>query len=199
MLLSGNPLMWVEWVSPEQSTPIVRSVLDSLKSRHTDNFGWALACCRWQRDMAEDVLQEAYLRVLDGRAVYAGRSSDKTWFFAVIKRVAGELQRRQQRRAILSLRRFSAEAPLHEPVAEQSCPAGVILRDEASSELRAALIQLSTRQREVLHLVFYGELTLEEAAEALDISTGSARTHYHRGKLRLAEILSMGEDDDEAS
>ena len=180
---------------------MVRPVLDSLKARHTDNYGWALACCGWQREMAEDVLQEAYLRVLDGRAVFGGKSSDKTWFFAVIKRVAAELQRRQRHRAFLNLRQVRAESPLNAPVAEQVSPDGALLQDEASRELRSALMQLSTRQREVLHLVFYGELSLEEAAETLDISLGSTRTHYHRGKLRLAELLAVtvGERDEQTS
>ncbi len=197
MTLSASSPMWVEWGSPEQSTHSVRPVLDSLKARHPDNYGWALACCDWQREMAEDVLQEAYLRVLDGRASFAGKSTHKTWFFAVIKRVAGEWQRQQRRRTFLHLRQASSEIPPVEPAAEKHSPAGALLKDEASMELRHALMQLSTRQREVLHLVFYGELTLEQAADTLDISLGSARTHYHRGKQRLAELLELGGSDEE--
>jgi RNA polymerase sigma-70 factor (ECF subfamily) len=55
---------------------------------------------------------------------------------------------------------------------------------------------LPTRQREVLHLVFYAELTLEDTAIALDVSVGSVRTHYHRGKKRLSVLLCLEENDD---
>jgi RNA polymerase sigma-70 factor (ECF subfamily) len=48
---------------------------------------------------------------------------------------------------------------------------------------------LPARQREVLDLVFFHEMTVEQAAEVMDVSTGTARTHYHRGKLRLLELL----------
>lgn len=178
---------------------MARPVLDRLKERHTDNYGWALACCEWQREMAEDVLQEAYLRVLDGRAEFAGKSTDKTWFFAVIKRVAAEWQGQQRRRRFLFLRQVRAETPLDDPAAALNSPPGSLLQDETSRELRQALMQLSTRQREVLHLVFYSELSLEEVAETLDISLGSARTHYHRGKLRLAEQLGVGVSDEQAN
>ena len=36
---------------------------------------------------------------------------------------------------------------------------------------------------------FFHEMTVEEAAEVMDVATGTARTHYHRGKLRLLELL----------
>ena len=50
-------------------------------------------------------------------------------------------------------------------------------------------MQLSERQRSLLHLVFYHGLTVDDAADALGISVGSARTHYARGKARLAVLL----------
>ena len=167
------------------------ALLDTLKTVHADSFGWALACCGWQRAMAEDVLQDAYLRVADGRALFAGRSSPRTWFFGVIKRVAAEHQRSQNRSAILSLRLLRQG----QDDAIENCSGESLYRDQAARQLQAGLMQLAVRQREVLHLVFYAELTLEEAAQTLQISLGSARTHYHRGKQRLAKLLAEQIDE----
>jgi RNA polymerase sigma factor (sigma-70 family) len=55
------------------------------------------------------------------------------------------------------------------------------------------LAKLPARQREVLHLVFYQDLTIEETAKILHISLGTARTHFERGKTRLRSLLAQKE------
>lgn len=62
-------------------------------------------------------------------------------------------------------------------------------RSEMQRRFQQALSRLPARQRETLHLVFYQDLSLSEAAEVMNISIGSARRHYERGKKRLREAL----------
>ncbi len=56
--------------------------------------------------------------------------------------------------------------------------------------MREALSRLPARQRQVLHLVFYEELTVEQAAPVLGVSVGTARTHFDRGKRKLRTLLA---------
>jgi len=67
-----------------------------------------------------------------------------------------------------------------EPLREQS---GVEIR------LKEALGKLPTRQREVLQLVFYHDLSIVEAAKVMGVGIGSARTHYERGKKQMRRRL----------
>jgi RNA polymerase sigma-70 factor (ECF subfamily) len=154
-----------------------------LERLHPMSFSWALHCCRQRREEAQDVLHDVYLQVLDGRARFAGEASAKTWLFAVIRRTASAHHRRQWLRASL-LERWLQREPVG---AGFSCPEGE--DSKANDRLRASLDRLSRRQQEVLHLVFYQDLTVEEAATLLGISLGSARTHFERGKARLREFL----------
>jgi RNA polymerase sigma factor (sigma-70 family) len=156
-----------------------------LERLHSESWAWALACCSRDRELAEDVLQTAYLRVVSGRATFGGHSSVRTWMFGVIRLVAmEEVRRRTTRRAhhagAESATGIADPAPGPDMIAERS---------EQRRLLLAALSGLSARQREVLQLVFYHGMTIEEAARVMTVSLGSARTHYKRGKEALARLL----------
>lgn len=151
--------------------PDLRCVLEQ---HHAASFGWALACCGRDREEAEDVLQASYLKILDGRARFDGRSGVKTWLFGVIRRTAAE----ERRRRLFRWRILDSQAAL------------VMVNDSGDDAidhdpLVGALALLTRRQREVLHLVFYQGLTIEDAAAVMRVSVGTARTHYERGKQRL--------------
>ncbi len=155
------------------------SLEHELADLHPKSFGWALACCRYDRVEAEEVLQTSYLKVLSGRARFDRRSSFKTWLFGVIRRTAQETR---QRRLLsrLFLARMERLEPEAAPPAETS----------ADPELLSLLRRLAARQREVLELVFYQDLSIHEAAAVMRVSLGTARVHYERGKRNLREALA---------
>jgi DNA-directed RNA polymerase specialized sigma24 family protein len=67
---------------------------------HEASFGWALHCGRFDRSEAEDVLQQTYVKVLDGSARFGGRSAFRTWLFGVIRRTASERRRAHTMRSL---------------------------------------------------------------------------------------------------
>ena len=156
----------------------------ALERHHAECVGWAMACCGFDRTEAHDVLQDAYLKVLDGRAAFRGEATFRTWLFGVIRRTASEHHRSVLRRIARFLR-----ADGHDAAAGGQDAGDAIDARATAARLRSALRQLPRRQREVLHLVFHEAMTVEAAASVLGVSTGSARTHYARGKARLRELL----------
>jgi RNA polymerase sigma-70 factor (ECF subfamily) len=154
-----------------------------LECLHPAAFGWALACCTGDRAAAEDALQASYLKILDGRARFDGRASFRTWVFAVVRRTASEAWRRAALRRLLPLRALDGTAET------RSDPEATLVRSETTRQLLVALATLPRRQRDVLHLVFYQDLTIAEAAEVLGVALGTARTHYERGKTALRKRL----------
>ncbi|MGQ0767400.1 MAG: RNA polymerase sigma factor [Gemmatimonadota bacterium] len=157
----------------------------SLEALHEASFGWARSCCFGDRENAADVLQTAYAKVLSGLARFEGRSAFRTWFFGVIRLTALEGTRERGRDRILTL-----VPPYDHPSVEP--PDAALIRAEESESLRRALAELPHRQQQALHLVFYQDLSIADAALIMGVSVGSARTHYDRGKKRLRVILSAG-------
>ena len=168
------------------SAPRTVALEAELERLNPASFGWAVCCCRWDQEEAAEVLQAAYLKVLEGRARFDGRSSVKTWLFAVIRRTAAEARRRRWLRA-LALGRWAALGARPTPARD---PEAALSLSERSRTLVEALRGLSTRQSSVLHLVFYEDLTVGEAARALGIADGTARRHYERGKEALRRRLA---------
>lgn len=164
-----------------------RSTLErDLERLHGESWGWALACVGRDRDLAEEVLQTAYMRILSGEAKADGRSAFRTWVFGVIRLTALEELRRARRMS----HRLGDAPNGFEPADGGAGPDVVAERAERTAVLKAALNQLSARQREVLQLVFYHGMTIEAAAGVMKVGVGSARTHYDRGKKALAELLA---------
>ena len=152
-----------------------------LEALHQASFGWALNCCRHNRLDAEEVLQIVYLKILQGKAIYRGESQLRTWLFAVIRKTAVTERRKHVLRTLVA-GSSTADKPCSQPEVE-------LERSEMQQRFQQALSRLPARQRETLHLVFYQDLSLSEAAEVMNISIGSARRHYERGKQKLREAL----------
>jgi len=163
-----------------------RDELESeLERAHTAAFAWALRCAGTRQE-AEDALHEAYLRVLDGRARFEGRSSFRTWLFGVIRRTAAG----ERRRSLLRLGRLRRWFGGGDASWARQDAADELEGQEERAKLRGTLAGLSERQQQMMHLVFYQELTVQEAADVLGIPVGTARTHYERAKARLRSALS---------
>lgn len=164
-----------------------RSELErELERLHAESWGWALACCAGDAELAEEALQTAYLRVLSGRATFGGGSSVNTWMFGVIRVTAMEERRRRTFRRARDTS-DDAAADVADPALGPDAVAESLEQNDA---LIAALAGVSPRQREVLQLVFYHDMTIEEAASVMHVSLGSARTHYDRGKKAMARALA---------
>jgi RNA polymerase sigma factor (sigma-70 family) len=161
-----------------------------LEMLHSASFGWALNCCRRDRAEAEEVLQTVYLKILEGKACFRGEASLKTWLFAVIRKTAIGEHRKNLLRKLRWSDNSEAATTLVSPLEQ---PGVAFEKSETQALFQNALKSLPRRQREALHLVFYQDLSLSEAAEVMGISIGSARQHYDRGKKHLREFLGQKE------
>jgi RNA polymerase sigma factor (sigma-70 family) len=156
-----------------------------LETHHRESYGWAMACCWRNPADAESVLQTVYLKVLQGKARFDGKAMFKTWLFSVIRKTAADYRRRN----VPGWLRLAKYKEGGNQVAQAESADERVYRSELQSLFQRTIAALPRRQREVLQLVFYHDLSLAEAASVMKVSTGSARTHYERGKKQLRRLI----------
>ncbi len=145
-----------------------------LNDYHHEAYLWARQCCDFDEELAKDVIQGVYLKILEGKAVWNQRSAFKTWIFSVIRFTA--IDHKRDRRTHLPLSEF-----MEEPESRES---------QDGPDYRKVIGLLPKRQAEVLLLAFYHDMTLEQVATVTALGIGTVRTHYDRGKKALRKLLT---------
>jgi RNA polymerase sigma factor (sigma-70 family) len=148
---------------------------------------------RSDRDTADDLVCEVFLRAFAARRQYDKRWPDaRPWLYGIARNVLREHWRR-----IGAAAAPDADPLAHLAVSEDPWPDVDARLDAAAqvSDLRRALTSLAPGDREVLLLVTWEGLTPAEAAVALGIPSGTARSRLHRARSLMRQLL----DDDLAA
>lgn len=152
----------------------------ALEAVHNQVFGWALSRCDYNRSIAEDLVQQAYVELLTGRAQFKAHSTLKTFIFGVVQNLAKSRYRR------LGARMRLIKTVTHSDQDRSAMPPEV----SENSMVWQAVQELSQRQRDVIELVFCRELTIEEASRIMGVTIGTGRVHYDRAKKALRAKLA---------
>jgi RNA polymerase sigma-70 factor (ECF subfamily) len=167
----------------ENNSHISRSALAAI---HDQVFGWALSRCDYERTVAEDLVQQAYVELLTGKAKFEGRSSLKTFVFSVVQNLARS-----------RFRRVASRLQLVQEVKRNTFDDAVVA--EAVSDhpqIWRTVQELPQRQRDVIELVFCRDMTIEDASRVMGVTTGTGRVHYDRAKKALRARLENGVENE---
>ncbi|ABA90359.1 RNA polymerase sigma factor [Syntrophotalea carbinolica DSM 2380] len=134
------------------------------------------------RQEAEDLAQEAFLRLHRSLPSFRGDCRIKTWLYKVVSRlVIDHIRREQVRRRIFFFRKHEDDP---DPVANfadpSASPSDQLLGQETRQKLFKAMEKLSGRQRAVFVLRHQEGLPLKEIAQVLHLKEGTVKAHLHR-------------------
>lgn len=140
------------------------------------------------RQAAEDVTQDAFIRAYRALPGFQGRSKLSTWFFRILINRIKTYRRRQW---VFGQQKKNVEEELRSDVGPDR-----LMRPERSAEsgelrrrILIAVRRLSVKQRAVFGMVHLEGNSLEETAEHLSISVGTAKSHLHRALQKLRDEL----------
>jgi len=144
-------------------------------------FGYLMKLVR-DREMVEDVLNETLMEVWRQAARFEGRSSVNTWVFSIAHhRAVSRLRKRRE----TSLDEEQAAA-----IEDEGPTPDVKAESSDMSRLLARLMEkLSFEHREILHLAYYQEFSVQEIADALDLPPNTVKTRMFYARQRLKVLL----------
>ncbi len=135
-------------------------------------------------DLAEELMQETFVRALRAAKRYRPTASVTTWLFSIAANLVRDRWRRQARQG--------EPMPIGErPLASEETPEDEVLRQAGHEAVRTALLALPLEQRSALILRYYHDLSYEEIAAALACPIGTVRSRIHNGLARLRSALKL--------
>ena len=157
-----------------------------LLERHRESLFLFLLGLVHNAEDAEELMMDAFAVAASGTAGFAGRSSFKTWLFAIA---------RNQARSFLRKKRAPIQ-PADEALLSEDTPELNVLVEEQNRRLYAALETLPDDYRQVLFLLYFEGMSREEAALVMRKTKNQIYNLTKRGKAALREALErMGFDD----
>jgi RNA polymerase sigma-70 factor (ECF subfamily) len=134
-------------------------------------------------EIADDIMQEVFIKVYEKMYSYRGQSSIKTWLFTITRNVARDHWKSAWSRKIV-LFGFSSSHSAESPSAEQE-----VMRLFEQDEVWKIVLELPTKIREILLLHIHHNLSLKELAEILHISVSAVKSRLHRARIKVDKRL----------
>jgi len=143
------------------------------------------------RSEAEEIVQEAFIRLYKSLPTFRGDSSLGTWLYRTVSRLAiDHLRREKLKRKLFFFRPETDEQvdPL-ELAVDNDSPHDLLVARQTAQAAQRLLNRLSARQRAVFVLRHQEGLPLKEIASMLDLSEGTVKTHLHRAVSQFRQEL----------
>ena len=167
-------------------------LLDELIVRYQHRLMRYLLYLTSNREMAEDLFQEVWMRVLVRGGQFNGQARFDTWLFTIARNLVIDQRRKRTMSSLDELFEGHSEddRPMSFEVADgDPTPFDKFSNLEDRERIASALLQLDTLHREVLVLRFHEELSLEEIAKVTRAPLSTVKSRLYRGLAAIKPKL----------
>lgn len=167
----------------------MRTFFDELYEKyHKDLFQFLIYMVK-DRNLAEDLVQDVYVRVMKSYDSFNGKSTEKTWLFSIARHVAIDHFRKQKRKRNRIMEFFDWGEKGEELKDQYKLPEEIAIQNDEIQHLYRALDQCTVDQRSVLIFRYIQGMSITEASETLGWSESKVKTTQHRAIKALKSIL----------
>jgi RNA polymerase sigma-70 factor, ECF subfamily len=163
-------------------------LLDRLIEQYQHRLLRYLVYLAGNRDLAEDLFQETWIRVLERGHQYDGKHEFSTWLYAVARNLTIDYLRRKSPVSLDGLMEDEDHAPF-EPADDKPPAWEVVAQHEQAERISAALVSIPAEYRETVVLRFQEGLALEEIASVTGAKLGTVKSRLYRGLNMLMSQL----------
>ena len=167
-------------------------LLDELIVRYQHRLLRYLLYLTGNRDQAEDLFQEVWMRVLVRGAQFNGQARFETWLFTIARNLLIDQRRKRTMSSLDELVEGKSEddRPMAFEIADgDPTPFDHFANLEDRERIAAALLEMDTLHREVLVLRFHEELSLEEIAKVTRAPLSTVKSRLYRGMAMIKPKL----------
>jgi RNA polymerase sigma-70 factor (ECF subfamily) len=179
-------VFYLENSMTQESTEIARALrrrdpdlLDRLIEQYQHRLLRYLIYLTGRRELAEDLFQETWIRVLERGHQFNQKYSFSTWLFAIARNLAIDHMRRKQPASLDGL--LDDDVPLEVPTTGQATAFDTTLQREQNEHIAAGMQHLPAEYREALVLRFQEGMSLEEIATVAGVPLGTVKSRIYRG------------------
>jgi RNA polymerase sigma-70 factor (ECF subfamily) len=163
-------------------------LLDRLIEQYQHRLLRYLTYLSGNREFAEDLFQETWIRVLERGHQYDGRHEFSTWLYAVARNLTLDYLRKKRPLSLDGLMEDEEHAPL-EPADTRPMAWEVMQQQEQAERVNAALVGIPVEYRETVMLRFQEGLALDEIATVTGAPLGTVKSRLYRGLNMLMSRL----------
>lgn len=142
------------------------------------------------RETAQELMHEVYLKVLTSYDSFAGKSSEKTWLYSIARNVAIDWLRKEKRKRRKWFRAVQLldKADLH---SDEPLPEEIVVQNEDIRLIYEALKSCTFDQQQVIILRYIQSLTVAETAKILNWSESKVKTTQHRAIQSVKKFVAQ--------
>ena len=163
-------------------------LLDRLIEQYQHRLLRYLVYLSGNRELAEDLFQETWIRVLERGHQYDGKHEFSTWLYTVARNLTIDYLRKKSPLSLDALMEDEDHAPL-EPADTRPMAWELVQQHEQSGRINAALISVPAEYRETVVLRFQEGLALDEIAIVTGAPLGTVKSRLYRGLNMLMSRL----------
>ena len=160
-------------------------VLDHLIELYQHRLLRYLLFLTGKREVAEDLFQETWMRVLLRGAQYNGKARFDTWLFTIARNLVIDLSRKRTMASLDEMHEAGDDERPFQIAIDGPSPLEQFQTRENSAEIAEVLLTLEPNYREVLVLRFHEELSLEEIAGVTKAPLSTVKSRLYRGLAAL--------------